>query len=58
MYDNIPLRGCFSTPCKFSHEVPKSPVSAAFKAELVGLIQKLKPEKKAAMIAVMQTGLF
>ena len=59
VYDGEPIRACqYKDNCQYSHDVPKAPVPAAAKAEMISLLRFFGPEKKRAMQTVMARGTF
>jgi hypothetical protein len=54
VYDSKPLKACsYGSACRYIHKIPNAPVAAGEKAEFMSLANKLGPEKKAALLAVM-----
>jgi hypothetical protein len=59
VYDNKPLQPCIhGNVCNFNHKIPNAPVTVDQKAEFMNLSKLLAPEKKAALLVVMNKPTF
>ena len=55
VYDTKPLNACIhGVSCHFNHVTPNAPVTAVQKAEFINLANLLGPERKAALLIVME----
>ena len=59
IYDTKPLKACIhGNVCRFDHAIPNAPVTAVQKAQFMSLTNLLAPERKAAMLVVMDKPTF